>query len=154
MPVPKYDEMMVPVLKALSTGNPVSTKELRTYIIKTYGLDEEAISELITSGVARYTNNMLWACTYLKQAGLITSPKRGVYQILPEGKKLLQSGISSLNRHGLMKSPQFQNFIQRSKKQKILAETQPSIIKRVLFFKRPHQKKRLKTPIKASMTLS
>lgn len=120
MPVPKYDEMMVPVLKALSTGNSLSTKELRTYIVRVFHLDEEATSELIPSGVPRYANNVLWACTYLKQAGLIMSPKRSYYQILPEGEKLIESGIFSINRHDLMKYPQFQNFIKRSRKTKVL----------------------------------
>lgn len=118
MSVPKYDEMMIPVLEALSTGKPVSTKELRSYVIEAYQLDEEAISELIPSGVPRYANNVLWACPYLKQAGLIVSPKRSIYQILPEGEKLIKSGIRSISGHDLMKYPQFQNFIKRSRKTK------------------------------------
>ena len=69
MPVPKYDEMMVPVLRRIAEtpGDTVTSKQLRRFVIDYWGLSDNEVAETISSGFERYANNMLWACTYLKQ---------------------------------------------------------------------------------------
>lgn len=74
MAVPKYDEMMFPVLSYLGKmpdEESVSSKEPRSYVAEHFGLTDEDMAELIPSGLPRYVNNAQWACTYLKQAGLV-----------------------------------------------------------------------------------
>lgn len=79
MAVPKYDEMMVPVLRRIAEtpGDAVTSKQLRRFVIDYWGLNDNEVAETISSGFERYANNMLWACTYLKQAKCIESPKKG-----------------------------------------------------------------------------
>ena len=88
MAVPKYDEMMLPVLKRLGDERdfePLTSKQIREHVALHFALGEDERAEQIPSGFARYANNAQWACTYLKQAGLIASPKRGSFRIRSEG---------------------------------------------------------------------
>ena len=61
---------------------------------------------------------MLWACTYLKQAKCIESPKRGTYLVTQRGVDLLNSGVEKLDRQALMQFPEFCDFLNRSRKGK------------------------------------
>lgn len=120
MAVPKYDEMMVPVLRRIGAepGAVVTSKQLRRFVIEHWGLSDSETSETISSGFERYANNMLWACTYLKQAKCIESPKRGAYVITDRGLELLATGVESLDRQSLMRYPEFCDFLNRSRKGK------------------------------------
>lgn len=120
MAVPKYDEMMVPVLRRIGAepGAAVTSKQLRRFVIDHWGLSDSEAAETISSGFERYANNMLWACTYLKQAKCIESPKRGTYVITDRGLELLGTGVESLDRQSLMRYPEFCDFLNRSRKGK------------------------------------
>ena len=97
MAVPRYDEMMVPVLRRIAEtpGDTVTSKQLRRFVIDYWGLSDNEVAETISRGFERYANNMLWACTYLKQAKCIESPKRGTYLVTQRGVDLLNSALKS-----------------------------------------------------------
>lgn len=120
MAVPKYDEMMVPVLRRIAetSGDTVTSKQLRRFVIDYWGLSDNEVAETISSGFERYANNMLWACTYLKQAKCIESPKRGTYLVTQRGLDLINSGVEKLDRQALMQFPEFCDFLNRSRKGK------------------------------------
>ena len=120
MAVPRYDEMMVPVLRRIAEtpGDTVTSKQLRRFVIDYWGLSDNEVAETISSGFERYANNMLWACTYLKQAKCIESPKRGTYLVTQRGVDLLNSGVEKLDRQALMQFPEFCDFLNRSRKGK------------------------------------
>ena len=120
MPVPKYDEMMMPVLQRIAEdpNTAVTSKQLRQFVIEHWNLSDAEVAETISSGFERYANNMLWACTYLKQAKCIESPKRGTYLVTKRGQDLKDSGIDKLDRRVLMQYPEFCDFFNRSRKTK------------------------------------
>ena len=121
MAVPKYDDMMLPVLICLSEkpeGETATPKELRNFAAEYWNLTDEQKAETIPSGFARYMNNVQWACTYLKQAGCITSPKRATFQIAQRGQDLLASGIRKITQKDLAAYPEFQEFQRRTRKPK------------------------------------
>lgn len=120
MAVPKYDEMMVPVLRRIAEepGAAVTSKQLRRFVIDHWGLSDIEVAERVSSGVERYANNMLWACTHLKQAKCIESPKRGTYLVTQRGLDLLNSGVEKLDRRALMQFPEFCDFLNRSRQGK------------------------------------
>ncbi len=118
MAVPKYHEMMQPVLAILSDGNARTNKELQESVAQHFNLNAEDRGDRIKSGVARYVNNVSWACVYLKQAGLIESAdKRGTYRITDAGMQLLAKNVQSLNTNDLMAYPGFVAFIHRQNKE-------------------------------------
>lgn len=118
MSVPKYNEMMLPILTRLgeeSEGAILSSKQIRAFIVEHYGLSAVDVAETIPSGVQRYANNATWACTYLRQAGLLTSPRRGSYCITERGRGLLAEGPSSIGKNLLMRYPEFVEFIRKGR---------------------------------------
>lgn len=121
MSVPKYDDMMLPVLICLSQkseGETATPKELRDFAADYWNLTDEQKAETIPSGFARYMNNVQWACTYLKQAGCIASPKRATFQIAQRGRDLLDSGIKKITQKDLSVYPEFREFQGRTRKTK------------------------------------
>lgn len=121
MSVPKYDDMMLPVLICLSEkpeGEMTTPKELRDFAADYWCLTDEQKAETIPSGFARYMNNVQWACTYLKQAGCIVSPKRATFQITERGRDLLASGVEKITQKDLAVYPEFQEFQRRTRKPK------------------------------------
>ncbi len=51
-------------------------------------LSDEVLSIKLKSGKYQYIDRAGWALTYLKQSGLIESPRRAVYKINNEGLEL------------------------------------------------------------------
>jgi restriction system protein len=82
MAVPDYETLMLPVLKYLSDGQVRKTAQLVSFIAERFHLSPEDRKQLIPSGRAKLINNRVgWACTYLRKAGLISSPRRAYSQL-------------------------------------------------------------------------
>ena len=88
MPVPDYQSLMAPVLGALADGGDHSLAELRTILAERLGLTEEDLQAKIPSGTPLFANRLHWAVTYMRQAGLLSRPKRGVVRITGRGRKV------------------------------------------------------------------
>ena len=111
MGLPKYYEFYVPFLSAISDDNIHTLKEIKDYIKNELNIKDNEISERLPSGNQTiYDNRIGWTGTYLKKAGLITSPKRAHFQITNEGKILLNSGVEITNKLLAEKYPEFADF--------------------------------------------
>ena len=62
-----------------------------------------------------YRSRTGWALTYLKQAALIKSPRRGWYELTDRGRAVLQRSPASLDNEFLLQFPEFQAFRARSR---------------------------------------
>lgn len=113
MTVPTYEELMLPVLRALADGQPRSTRATSEAAADLAGLDEASRQETIPSGLARYISRAQWAQTYLVQAGLLTRPKRGVVAITDEGRALLAENPARVDSALLRRYPSFIEFVGR-----------------------------------------
>lgn len=117
MGLPKYYELYRPFLKALSDEKVHTLKEIKDYITKLLNLNEELLLERLPSGKQTiYDNRIGWARTYLKKAGLISSPQRAHLQITVEGQALLASGVNITDRLLAEKYSEFADFIIGGKK--------------------------------------
>lgn len=113
--IPKYFEMHKPILQFLSDGNTHSLKELKTAVIQTFHLTEEDLAQVLPSGRQTYfANRVGWARTYLKKAGLIESPAKGMFRITPEGQKVVQENPLVIDNSYLMRYPSFRDFTKYS----------------------------------------
>jgi len=56
-----------------------------------------------------------WAKTYLKQAGLVSQPRRGVVELTQRGRDLLASNPPVVNGDVLSRYPEFRAFKERSR---------------------------------------
>lgn len=117
MGLPKYYELYKPFLKALSDEKVHTLKEIKDYITKLLNLNEELLMERLPSGKQTiYDNRIGWARTYLKKAGLISSPQRAHLQITVEGQALLASGVNITDRLLAERYSEFADFIIGGKK--------------------------------------
>ena len=93
MAVPKYNELYIPLLRALQDGNVRTLQELRDIVSQSLNLTVEDLAERLPSnGASLFADRLGWARSYLKKAGLVASPQRGRLAITPIGKELLNSG--------------------------------------------------------------
>lgn len=111
--MPKYDEIMLPMLKKVSDGNEYTLRQLVPILAKEFMLGEEELKVMLPSGTqAMFTNRCSWAKTYLSKAGLLETVKRGVFKISERGLKVLKSNVDKIDTRFLSKYSDFQDFYQ------------------------------------------
>ncbi len=119
--IPKYEEIMLPFLKYISDGNEHSLSETHDALAKQFKLTDEELRELLPSGQQPIFRNRLgWARTYLKKAGLLTSPKRAHFKISDTGLALLKEKPTEITSKFLTRYDDFVEFqsIKRTKEDK------------------------------------
>lgn len=90
MPIPDYQTLMLPLLRIASDGQEHRFRDAVEQLATEFQLTDGERAELLPSGTAPlFDNRVGWARTYLKQAGLIQSRKRGVFQLTENGRALL-----------------------------------------------------------------
>jgi restriction system protein len=108
MPIPDFQSLMLPLLNAVSDGGDHTNREITASFAKTFALTEEELTRLLPSGQQRVlTNRVSWAKAYLKKAGLLDSPARGVLRITDAGRKALSSHPAVINIGFLKQFSQF-----------------------------------------------
>ncbi len=111
MSIPKYHEIMLPLLKELAEVDQMTMALVKEKMTAYFQLTEEEIKELLPSGNQQiFYNRIGWARTYLKKAMLIESPKRGVFRITVRGKEVLQEKPNEINASYLKKFDEFRDF--------------------------------------------
>ena len=112
MAIPKYDEMYRVFLECLADMQQHKSKELRDIIAARLSVSDAERQERLPSGQqAIFDNRVGWTRTYLKKAGLITSPQRGVYQLTQQGKQVLDSHPDVIDNSFLEQFESFRQFM-------------------------------------------
>src|SRR5438132_615859 len=97
MPVPKYDEMMLPLLRFLEDGAEHAQRELADRIAAHFKLTREECAQMLPKVRATYLRHRLgWAGFSLRRAGLAENPRTGTLRITDEGRKYLATNPSQL----------------------------------------------------------
>lgn len=110
MAIPDYQSVMLPLLKFLGDRQEHHIREAETVLAKHFNLTEAELRELLPSGTqAVFKNRIGWAKTYMKQAGLLDSPKRGYMHITDRGLKVLEENPPAITVKYL---DQFEEFLQ------------------------------------------
>ena len=89
--LPKFHETFIPILEVLSSGEVMHYNDLRKMVKDRYysDLSEEALRLSTQNGDPLILNRIGWAKAYLRQAGFISQPKRGMVQITDKGRTVL-----------------------------------------------------------------
>lgn len=110
MAIPDYQTLMLPVLRIAAEGEtrvPLAANR----IADQFGLSEEQREERLPSGVQRLLHNRIhWAKFYLAKAGLVDSPKRGVFAANLAGQALLKRNPGRIDVETLKEYPAFLAF--------------------------------------------
>lgn len=116
MAIPDYQKLMLPLLQWLADGQPHTAREAYNHLSEHFLLTPDERDELLPSGNQPVIENRVgWAKTYLKKAGLIDSPKRGLWQISPRGQQFLSTQPACLTNNDLEQFAEFQTFKLNSK---------------------------------------
>lgn len=123
MPIPDYQTLMLPVLKAATDGQEHRISDVIDRLIGDFELTEEERSQLLPSGKqTTFSNRVHWAKTYLVQAGLLEATKRGHFRITDRGRAALTNGIARIDNEYLSQFAEFAHFRERGR----IADTPPS----------------------------
>jgi restriction system protein len=118
MAIPDYQTLMLPLLQLASDCKEHQLRAVAETLADEFALSSDERSELLPSGSQFvFANRVGWARTYLKQAGLIDSPRRGFFRITPRGLTLLQEKPLRIDVNLLERFPEFLEFRARRKKE-------------------------------------
>ena len=107
---PPFQLFLRPLLE-LSAGGEVRVRATADIIADQLGLTEEAKIELTKNGnQKKYVDRTHWAATYLRQAKLVETTRRGHVQITPDGSAFLDSHQGDITIPDLSKIPAFRDF--------------------------------------------
>lgn len=115
MPVPKYHELMKPMLTAVQDGRVYTIKEVGDILAQKLHLSDADLVERLPSGRSTvFKNRVGWAKNYLKKAGLLVSPARGKIVITEKGKSVLVDNPQTIDYKYLAQFSSFQAFFAAS----------------------------------------
>ena len=107
---------MLPFLRFLSDGQEHSLRDAEGSLAEHFSLSDTERAELLPSGQQGvFKNRIGWAKSYLKKAGLIEAPKRGVFRIADRGVKTLATNPRRIDIKLLEQFPEFVKFMDASK---------------------------------------
>src|SRR5919109_1912248 len=105
---------MLPPLRLASDRKEHQLRAVTETLADEFSLTDEERNELLPSGSqAVLANRVGWARTYLKQAGLIDSPRRGLFRIRQHGLDLLQENPPRIDVKLRERFPEFLEFRNR-----------------------------------------
>jgi restriction system protein len=115
MPIPDYQDCMLPLLEAVSDGQDHVIRDVARALADRFVLTDAERKELLPSGQQSVIASRVgWAKTYLKKAGLLTQPSRGVVRLTQEGQAVLKQKPARIDTEFLRAYPAFTEFIDRS----------------------------------------
>ena len=109
--IPDFQTIMLPLLEVFADNKEYKKPELVEIISNIFNLTKEERLELLPSEKDYVIwNRVGWAMVYLKKAGLLNTPQRGVYQIAENGLDILRLNPQRIDIKYLEKIPAFQTW--------------------------------------------
>lgn len=111
--IPNYQEIMLPLLRLVNEKGMVTSRDAVNYLASHFNLSNEERKKLLPSGKqALFGNRVGWAKFYLSKANLLTTPKRGTYEITERGKGVAKnSKLAKIDGDFLSQYPEYVKFI-------------------------------------------
>ncbi|KUJ72511.1 restriction endonuclease [Thiomicrospira sp. WB1] len=124
MTIPDFQSVMLPVLKVVSSGEVMNKNDVVEQVSEAFRLSPEQRAELLPSGKQTVIKNRIgWAMTYLKKAGLVSSPKRAHIQVTDLGRQVLAQHPEKINVRFLKQYESFRQFHTAKPAQKATSES-------------------------------
>jgi restriction system protein len=111
MSVPDYQEFMFPLMRLASDQQEHRLRETVERMADEFRLSEADREELLPSGRNTVLYNRVgWAKTSLMKAGLIESPRRGIFRVTERGLTVLGENPTRIDLKYLRRFPEFVQF--------------------------------------------
>lgn len=115
MAIPGFQELTIEVLKVVGDGEEHRLRDIVDAVADRVGLSDEEQAELLASGQQTVIHNRVsWAAMYLFRAGLLARPRRGIYTITTEGRKVLNDPPDMVDIAYLRRYSGIQEFLAKS----------------------------------------
>ena len=122
MAIPDYETLMLPLLSRLADGETRVLKDVMAELANVFELSPEDRAQLLPSGgTLTFASRVGWAKTYLKKAGLVQQPKRGLVQITDQGQAALAQKPARIDVKFLEQFSEFLDFRNASRERPALA---------------------------------
>ena len=96
---PVFEDMMLPLLSSIEDRRAYSMDDLERMVAERLNVSEDVLNELTPNRqMTKVRNRLGWAKSYLKKAGLVDYPSRGVVTITEKGKSVLLSNPPRIDR--------------------------------------------------------
>ena len=114
MAIPKFKDLFTDVLRVLSDNEMHQRIELRKEVSSRLSLTEAELSETMKSGGNKLGSRIHWAAEYLVQAGAVSRPQRGYFQITDLGSELLSENLNGVTLDMLRETEGMQAWRERT----------------------------------------
>lgn len=112
MPVPDFQTVMLPLLRDLEGGERQSLETVDALALYFELSPEDRAQRLPSGKQTTFSNRIAWAKSHMKAAGLIDSPRRGVYRLTDRGRTVLAGNPSFVGMPLLNTYPEYVAFRQ------------------------------------------
>lgn len=99
--VPTIDGCRPAVLALLADGAVQPLRDIVTGVATIMGLTDDVVAQKISSGQGRLENRVGWACSSMRQAGLLERPHYGRYRITEDGLSVHSRGLLEYSENDL-----------------------------------------------------
>ena len=119
MSIPDYQTLMLPLLRLAADGSEHRFRDAVEQLAAEFQLSDQERATMLPSGTApMFDNRVGWAKTYLKQAGLIDTTRRGYFRITLRGTELLGTNPDLIDASTLENFEEFRAFRSRRSEEK------------------------------------
>lgn len=119
MSIPDYQTLMLPLLRLAADGSEHRFRDAVEQLAAEFQLSDQERATMLPSGTApMFDNRVGWAKTYLKQAGLIDTTRRGYFRITLRGTELLGTSPDLIDASTLENYEEFRAFRSRRSEEK------------------------------------
>ncbi len=111
MPIPDYQTLMLPLLRYVADKNEPTLREAVDALATEFALTQDERNMLLPSGSQAIINNRVgWAASYLKKAGLLEAPRRGILRLTSRGLQVLNEQPPRIDVKYLERFAEFVEF--------------------------------------------
>jgi restriction system protein len=121
----KFYEYFHHVLEFSKQHGKATTSEIRENVLKNTGATVEERNLVTNKGTFVVNGRLHWAIQYLFQAGALTRPAKGVYEITQIGLELLEKNPNGFTQTALEETEGYRNWFERVKAKSKLEVTKP-----------------------------
>jgi restriction system protein len=112
VPIPAYQDIMLPLLKWSSDGTTRSASDAIEFVADAFKVSDAEREERLPSGRTLLLNNRThWALTHLRHARLIERDGHGRFRMTDRGRSVLKESPSRIDRKYLSRFAEFQEFL-------------------------------------------
>ena len=125
MPVPGYQEFMLPLVKLAADGQEHKITDAIDALADQFGVSEQDREIMLPSGTqTRLYNRVTWALTYLTKSLLLEKSARGRFKIAPRGVDVLKKNLPRIDNAFLTQFDEFRAFRKKRPSPRLLSRRQ------------------------------